>query len=182
MPEPDAAPTLLLTLTANVPDQAGPDLYDSALERIDTFRKQHFFLSNFSPVQIKLGGMIFASTEHAYMAAKADPEDREATFAYRRQVQACEKAGDAKRLGRTVRLRDGWDERDGQEPLKVEVMRALIRQKFGHAPLARQLLATGARQLVEGNRHGDTFWGECKGEGKNTLGLLLMQRRHALRH
>ena len=80
--------------------------------------------------------------------------------------------GDAKRLGRQVALRPGWDD------LRVEVMRGLLARKFAPGTdLAPRLLATGDAQLVEGNTWGDRFWGVCRGQGRNQLGQLLMERR-----
>lgn len=43
-----------------------------------------------------------------------------------------------------------------------------------------QLLATGNEELIEGNKHGDHFWGVCNGHGENMLGKLLMQLRAEL--
>jgi predicted NAD-dependent protein-ADP-ribosyltransferase YbiA (DUF1768 family) len=31
--------------------------------------------------------------------------------------------------------------------------------------------------LVEGNNHGDTFWGRVDGKGYNMLGVILMELR-----
>ena len=42
------------------------------------------------------------------------------------------------------------------------------------------LLATGKATLVEGNSWGDTFWGVCRGKGKNMLGKILMRVRKRL--
>jgi ribA/ribD-fused uncharacterized protein len=86
--------------------------------------------------------------------------------------------GAAKRIGRTVKLLDDWEE------IKVGVMRELVYRKFmDHAVLARQLLATGEAELVEGNRWGDRFWGvdAISGKGSNELGKILMQIREELR-
>jgi ribA/ribD-fused uncharacterized protein len=89
--------------------------------------------------------------------------------------------GQAKRLGRRIKLRQDWDE------VKVDVMLGLLRQKFGGPILAAELLATGERTLIEGNHWHDNFWGKCycrkccQKEHKNTLGKLLMQIRDELR-
>ena len=49
--------------------------------------------------------------------------------------------------------------------------------------LAEQLLATGDKLLVEGNRRGDTCWGVDvrTGQGENRLGRILMKVREELR-
>ena len=143
--------------------------------KIESFKDEFAFLSNFFPCAVRVRGMEFRSVEHAYMACKT--EDLEE----RRRVQACVTAGEAKRLGRTLTLRPGWDVRSGAEPLKLEVMRALIGVKFrSGSALAARLLATGDAELEEGNTWGDFFWGVCRGRGENWLGRLLMERRAAL--
>lgn len=82
----------------------------------------------------------------------------------------------AKRLGRQAPIREGWDK------LKTDVMYELVRQKFRqHPQLSEQLLSTGDANLVEGNWWGDKFWGVCKGEGENHLGLILMRVRQEIR-
>jgi len=50
-----------------------------------------------------------------------------------------------------------------------------------HLDLREKLLETDNRQLVEGNWHGDTFWGACGGKGQNHLGKILMEVREELR-
>ena len=83
---------------------------------------------------------------------------------------------EAKRLGRRVRLRSGW------EQVKYDVMLDVVRAKFNqHPDLAQKLLATGDEELVEGNDWSDTYWGVCNGRGKNMLGKILMRVRAELR-
>ena len=43
------------------------------------------------------------------------------------------------------------------------------------------LLNTEDSILIEGNNHGDKFWGQVKGEGMNMLGKLLMEVRDDLK-
>ena len=47
--------------------------------------------------------------------------------------------------------------------------------------LALRLVETGTEELVEGNDWGDTYWGVCKGTGKNMLGKILMEVREELK-
>jgi ribA/ribD-fused uncharacterized protein len=138
------------------------------MERIEEFQGKNRFLSNFYPARVEFGGVVYPTVEHAYQAAKTlDPE-------LRKKVRAAAKPGLAKRLGRGVALRPNW------ETVKCRVMFLLLRWKFHLQPLRGQLLATGAAELVEGNRWGDTYWGVCRGEGENRLGKLLMQVRKEL--
>lgn len=136
---------------------------------IDSFQGEFRFLSNFHSCNIRLGGELYPSTEHAFQAAKTlDPIER-------MQIRADRNPGEAKRLGRKVKLRADWDS------IRDDVMLACLRQKFSREPLRSKLLATGDQELVEGNTWGDRYWGQCDGEGLNKLGKLLMQVRHELR-
>ena len=57
----------------------------------------------------------------------------------------------------------------------------VCKAKFTQNPeLAEKLLATGEQELVEGNNWNDTFWGMCRGKGKNMLGNILMKIREEL--
>ncbi len=110
-------------------------------------------------------GMECPTVEHAYQAMKfADP-------AVQALVIMQPTPGLAKREGRQHSLRSGW------EIAKLQVMRVLLRKKFRISYLQVQLLATGLVELEETNYWGDTYWGVCKGEGANHLGLLLMELR-----
>lgn len=137
---------------------------------IGPFRGEHRWLSNFWPVQVEYEGMIFPSVEHAYQAAKcARLEDRET-------IRRAPSPAEAKRYGRKVQIRPGWD------TMKLQVMEELLRQKFRPgSDLAKKLVATGNAELVEINTWGDTFWGVYNDTGQNWLGRLLMKIREELR-
>lgn len=137
---------------------------------IDSFSGYYHFLSNFSAAEVWLDGESYPSTEHAYQAAKTDDPD------WRRRIQLAPTPNAAKRIGRSAPMREGFEEQ------KVEVMYDLVRQKFRqHGRLAERLLATGDRELVEGNWWGDSFWGVCDGRGENHLGRVLMRVRREMR-
>lgn len=136
---------------------------------ITSFRGQHRWLSNFHPAQVRMGGEVYPTVEHAYQAAKTQNTQQ------RDQIRNAATAGQAKRLGRHVDLRDDWDE------VKLLTMKQLIWQKFKGCPvLAKLLMDTGERNIEEGNTWGDTYWGTCNGTGQNHLGVILMQARAAL--
>lgn len=80
------------------------------------------------------------------------------------------------RQARATGLAPGWEER------KESVMEELLWLKFSsNAPLARQLLATGERRIVEASPV-DSFWGEGPaGDGANRMGVLLARVRRRLR-
>ena len=136
---------------------------------IDRFDGGYGFLSNFHPSPIEVNGILYPTVEHAFQAAKTkDPDEKRALA----QVAT---PGGAKRRGRKVTLRPDWDQ------VKVGIMEELVRLKFtAHPELRAQLLATGDAELVEGNTWNDRFWGVCRGEGENHLGLILMKIRSEL--
>lgn len=136
---------------------------------IASFSGEYRFLSNFYPAEVWEFGMKFPTAEHAFQAAKTLDESE------RRKIQKAETPGQAKRLGRTVELRPDW------EQIKLDVMRAILLDKFTRNPeLADWLMATDPAKLVEGNTWGDTYWGVCEGKGHNMLGELLMAVRSEL--
>ena len=137
-------------------------------KRIDSFRGEYRFLSNFYPSRVKYCGVGFASVEHAYVAAKHHD------WQHFRNVMLCDTPGEAKKLGRKVPLRDSWDYE------KLFIMYDLLRQKFNDKELRDKLILTGSAYLEEGNTWGDVVWGVCDGKGENHLGKLLMTLRDQL--
>lgn len=135
---------------------------------IGRFTGPHRFLSNFHPCEVLFDGEAYPTVEHAYQAAKCARRRERAPIRRLRSPLA------AKRAGRRVALRAGW------EAVKVEVMADLLRQKFADPELAAKLLATGQAELVEGNDWGDRYWGSVDGHGRNMLGELLMELRAEL--
>jgi len=135
---------------------------------ITDFFGDHRFLSNFFPSEIEVEGKKYPTVEHAYQAAKTqDPEWREA-------IRNASTAKEAKNLGRKCPPRKEWDD------LKIPTMKDLLKRKFQDKKLAKKLVETHPKELVEGNWWGDTFWGVCHGKGKNWLGKLLMEVREEL--
>jgi hypothetical protein len=141
-------------------------LFEPGAGAVENFSRT--FLSNFWPAVVMYDGETYASVEHAYQAAKTlDPD-------LRRAIREAPTGAAAKKKGQSIsptQLRADWPE------LKLQVMEDLLRQKFAHADLKAQLLATAPKRLVEGNTWGDTFWGVYKGRGSNHLGALLMRIR-----
>ena len=137
-------------------------------DAIRRFVGQYRFLSNFYLAECEMGGVVFASVENAYQAAKSS------SIAYRNMLVNASPA-QARRAGRTVPLVMNWDQ------IKSSIMLMLLRDKFSNKEMAKRLLATGTAKLEEGNTWGDTYWGTVNGFGKNQLGLLLMIVRSELR-
>ena len=127
------------------------------------------WLSNFWSCAVVLDDAWYASVEHAYQAAKTNPEHR-AVFQDLKTT-----AARAKSLGKKVSLSADWS------TVRLRVMYNLLEQKFASGtPLATQLLETVGQDLVEGNSWGDVFWGICHGKGANWLGVLIMEIRDSL--
>ena len=142
------------------------------MKTINSFRGKHAFLSNFSHYPARFEGTDYPTAENAFQAAKTlNPVIRERFT----EITPSE----AKRLGRSVPLRQDWNR------IRISVMTGIVRDKFTRNPeLKKLLLATGDAVLIEGNTWGDRFWGmdERTGEGENHLGLILMDIREELKN
>lgn len=128
--------------------------------------------SNFAPYGVAMEGVWWRTVEHYFQAQKFHDE------AYRERIRVANRPKDAKALGmtRTVRLRADWDD------VKDDIMLRAVTVKFEtHEALARLLLSTGERPIVE-NAPMDGYWG-CgpDGNGLNKLGRILMAVRGQLR-
>ena len=135
---------------------------------ITSFRGEYEFLSNMYPTILYVNGEMYPSAEHAFQASKSLNKD------IRMGISVCRSAKEAKEAGRLVSLRPDW------EDVKVDIMYNILKAKFENPELADKLRNTKDEDLIEGNTWGDKFWGVCKGEGKNTLGVLLMKVRNEL--
>jgi ribA/ribD-fused uncharacterized protein len=128
----------------------------------------HRYLSNFYPVEIEFEGKSYASVEHAYQSAKTlDEEQKEF-------IRKSSSPAVAKKRGKEVNIRHDWDD------VKISVMRELLMLKFNQPYFSERLIGTGDAYIEETNWWGDTFWGVCKGKGRNVLGNLLMEIRDNL--
>lgn len=144
---------------------------------IDKFEGNNKIFSNFHLATVWYEGISYPTVEHAFQAAKTFDLDK------RKYISKLpwNKAGQAKRVGRKLKIRDNWEE------IKVDIMEYLLIQKFAWRPNFKQkLLDTGDQELVEGNYWHDNFWGNCKCvkcaniPGENMLGKLLMKIRSDL--
>lgn len=135
-------------------------------EPIDRFDGDYAYLSNFYTSYLLYEGIVYPSVEHAYQAAKT------LDLVLRKEISDFLSPGQAKRVGQRLVIREDWEE------VKLRVMGRLLLTKFRPSSMvAWKLELTGERELIEGNHWGDTFWGVCKGEGRNELGKLLMAVR-----
>lgn len=133
------------------------------------FSGKYRWLSNFCRAEINWDGDKYASVEHAYQAAKCK------NLTDRKLFQAEITPGQAKKLSRSMVIREDWD------VVKKSIMLRLVRNKFmTHANLAEKLLDTGDSHIEETNSWGDRYWGICDGVGENHLGRILMKVRSEL--
>lgn len=129
-------------------------------------------LDNFALTPVMMpNGVLYPTTEHAFAAAKAKHDSDHDWIA------DMPTPGAAKAAGRSVALRDDW------EQVKFDVMwQALIAKFYSHKKFEDKLAATGERVIVEGNAWDDRVWGATldsrkKLRGRNALGVMLMQLR-----
>ena len=133
---------------------------------IKEFKAGYYFLSNYFHSPFEYEGLMFDTVEHAFHWCKThDLEEKE-------KIRTAPGPNFSKKLGRKCTLRPDWEE------VKDSYMEELVRAKFNQNPkLKSKLLKTGDQKLVEGNTWNDTYWGVCKGRGKNRLGQILMKIR-----
>jgi ribA/ribD-fused uncharacterized protein len=133
---------------------------------------EYAWLSNFSPHGFELNGLHWPSVEHYYQAQKY------AGTPVAEQIRLAENAPKARSLGqhRSFTVRPDW------ETVKKTIMHQALQAKFSqNRKLRQQLLATGDELLIHHSPK-DLYWGWGeKGEGKNYLGLLIMEVRASLR-
>jgi ribA/ribD-fused uncharacterized protein len=134
---------------------------------ISSFKGENFYLSNFYPCEILFEEINFPSSEHIYVAQKT------LDLEIRKKIALVEGAGKVKRIGRSLVLRDDWDD------VKLDIMKKIINAKFDQNPdIKEKLINTKDSLLIEGNYWGDTYWGQCPiGKGQNNLGKILMEYR-----
>jgi ribA/ribD-fused uncharacterized protein len=136
---------------------------------INEFRGKYFFLSNFYEADILFLCIPYKNNEAAFQAQKVLGLNERSKF--------CSLSpSEAKRLGRSVKLRPDWEE------LKDDLMYEICKAKFAqNEDLKNKLIATGEEELIEGNVWRDTYWGVCNGVGLNKLGKILMKVREELK-
>lgn len=144
-----------------------------AADAITSFSGKWFFLSNFSRYYIPYDGIVYVSSEAAFQAQKTLDKDERYKFV---DIEP----GMAKKLGRSVKLRDDWEE------VKEDIMYDILKAKFdNNSNIKLELLATGDRELFEGNIWNDKCWGVVREDntlvGDNKLGKLLMKLREEYR-
>lgn len=145
------------------------------MQTITSFTGENRWLSNFYECSIFYDGVRYPTTEHAYQASKT------LDIKVRKAIASFGLASHAMHVGRALVIRPDW------EQVKLQVMLDVNRSKFEeNVGLWMKLVDSGDLQLIEGNSHGDAFWGMVYDKdnnlaGENNLGKILMQIRSELR-
>ena len=137
--------------------------------------KPYGAFSNLYRRQIEFEGEKFATSEHAYQAAKArKPEVRKWLM----------EAPSPALLAMAAHGLYVWDISSDWSKIKFDRMKRVLQAKFTqHEDLKQLLLSTGTARLVESatvDNSVNRLWGEVNGVGKNKLGELLMEVRTEL--
>lgn len=145
---------------------------------ISNFHGPWGFLTNFQLSELSWEGIKYPTVEHAYNAGKT------LDLELRLRISDALTPGQAKKMGRALPLRPGWN-----ETVRYDVMWAVLWAKFTFRPSRIDaLLSTGDAYLSEGNTWHDQHWGNClcgrpacSRPGDNHLGQMLMHLRAILR-
>ena len=139
------------------------DIYNKYIvwdeNNIKGFFEQFRYLSNFHICDVWFEGLLYPSSEHAYMASKSldykirnqlsknpqtDWNKGNEPIYYRTMTCA-----EARKFGQTIKLRDNW------ENIKYDMMLAVVFDKFWrNKDIQKLLLETGDKYLEETN-HGN---------------------------
>lgn len=123
------------------------------------------WFSNMEIDPIVIDGTTYLSVENYYQSQKT------LDLKQRKQFEICN-PGYSKKLGRTVKLREDW------EQIKLSVMEKALRIKFFPGTIWYARLEMEKGEIVEWNNWGDKFWGKTiDGVGENNLGKILMKIR-----
>lgn len=130
------------------------------------------WLSNSAPYPISLEGVMWYTAEHYFQAHKYHNElvQRE----IRKQRSPLEIASVVRKA--RVRVMADWDE------VKLRVMRTAVRAKFTQIPELRKLLLNTGDAVLVDHSDEDSYWSDGgDGDGRNMLGVILMEIRDELR-
>lgn len=165
------------------------DYYYADSNKVFGFFSEHRYLSNFHKCDVLWDGLIWPSSEHAYMASKCENTgycnlsnttiDGQKTYNGLLCRDICSmKCHEVKKWGMTVDLKPNW------EDIKFNMMYSICLDKFTrNEDIRKKLLGTGNRELIEANNWRDCYWGYDVNlqKGQNNLGKILMTIRMGLK-
>lgn len=134
---------------------------------------EYGWMSNLFKREIFFEGKLFSSSEAAYQYGK--PKKKEIA----EWIISAPKQHLIAMAGHGLL---GFDIIPEWSKIKIERMRKILIEKFSqHDDLRRKLLDTGNAKIIEDSKT-DAFWGiGKKGNGKNMLGILLVELREELK-
>lgn len=146
------------------------------MKKIDSFKDEYRFLSNFYQCDFEFDGLVYHNAEAAFQAQKCKTIEEKKEFALLKNPVI------AKRKGRSVKGLNviEWNNK------APELMYKILCKKFSNEELKRKLFDTGDAILIEGNHWHDNHWGKCYCEkcllktSENLLGNILMKIRHEI--
>lgn len=136
------------------------------------YEQWYYVFSNFSPHAVEIGGVRYATSEHAYQAAKCtDPQGKAEIIAAKSPLQTKHISNKKYRHARDPE----WDDK------KLSVMESILRAKLEqHQEVHEALIRSGNEEIAEDSPV-DYFWGRgTDGTGQNHLGKLWMKIRAEL--
>ena len=132
---------------------------------INKFRGEYSCFSNMDEHPITFNGLTYRNSEACFQAQKCSNDDERLEFTLIDGYTA-------KRLGRRIKCdMKSWHE------VRDYIMFAIQLAKFTqYEEFRTKLLDTGDAEIIEGNDHGDSYWGvnNKTGNGLNKLGKILM--------
>lgn len=134
---------------------------------INRFKGEYNWLSNMASCKpFIVQGITYNSVENFYQASKTQNVGIKLKMSKMNPFEA-------RNYGQAITKRNDW------EKIKDEIMLFGLKEKFSQPTYKNLLINTGTKDLIEGNYHGDTYWGVNleTGKGKNKLGNMIMDIR-----
>lgn len=126
--------------------------------------------SNWYSCSFTWNGYTWANSEQALMSAKSFDKN------YHKKIKKATNPADAKRLGRSVKLRPDWDQ------VKFNIMVEILLAKFSQNPELKKILLETEDQVIHEDCN-DPWWGGGPNYpgGRDYLGKALCSVRKTLR-
>lgn len=145
------------------------DIEGNDENKITRFKGKYLFLSSMYICPIEYKGIKYNSSEVAFQSMKFDNEEM------RREIAKLS-AKAAHEIGRKYPLKKNWHN------IKEDIMYDITLCKFKqNKDLAKMLINTGTKELIQENNWNDTVWGTVNGIGENKLGKILMKVREEIK-
>lgn len=145
-------------------NQPGPQ------DKVFFYPKEFYVFDNFSSFQVDWKGVVWATSEHAYQAAKFLDVDEEIV----EKIKMARSAHDAQKIANENKDKrpKNWDS------IKIGIMKEILRNKIKQHPyVLKKLLQSGNREIIEDSWRDNRWgWGQDR-KGQNLLGKIWMELR-----